>query len=166
MVDLGAADPGALNTAQGGWTLDPIDGTKGFLRGEQYCVSLALIREGRVERGFLGCPNLSPTMLGDPIKHGSGFGSRYWAADGRSHMVFETNKTLVEYELRHEHLLPNHAARLAESVETSHTRKDIAAEIMKLAGPVGEPVLMDSQCKYALLARGDADVYLRLPSKR
>src|SRR5437868_404236 len=24
------------------WTLDPIDGTKGFLRGEQYAVSLAL----------------------------------------------------------------------------------------------------------------------------
>ena len=30
------------------WTLDPIDGTKGFLRGEQYAVALALVVEGRV----------------------------------------------------------------------------------------------------------------------
>src|SRR5205823_1491033 len=30
------------------WTLDPIDGTKGFLRGEQYAIALALIVEGQV----------------------------------------------------------------------------------------------------------------------
>src|SRR5207248_7614380 len=40
------------------WTLDPIDGTKGFLRGEQYAVALALIVEGEVVLGVLGCPNL------------------------------------------------------------------------------------------------------------
>ena len=28
------------------WTLDPIDGTKGFLRGEQYAVALALVVAG------------------------------------------------------------------------------------------------------------------------
>src|SRR5580704_18618348 len=41
------------------WTLDPIDGTKGFLRQEQYAVSLALLIEGRIELALLGCPNLS-----------------------------------------------------------------------------------------------------------
>lgn len=40
------------------WTLDPIDGTKGFLRGEQYAVCLALIVDSRVELGVMGCPNL------------------------------------------------------------------------------------------------------------
>ncbi len=40
------------------WTLDPIDGTKGFLRGEQYAVSLALIVDGQIEVSVLGCPNL------------------------------------------------------------------------------------------------------------
>lgn len=30
------------------WTLDPIDGTKGYLRGDQYAVCLALIEEGDV----------------------------------------------------------------------------------------------------------------------
>ena len=40
------------------WTLDPIDGTKGFLRGEQYAIALGLIEHGEVILGVLGCPNL------------------------------------------------------------------------------------------------------------
>ena len=40
------------------WTLDPIDGTKGFLRGDQYAIALALIIEGAVTVAVLGCPNL------------------------------------------------------------------------------------------------------------
>ena len=47
----------------GMWTLDPIDGTKGFLRGEQYAVCLALIIDARVELGVIGCPNL-PLEIG------------------------------------------------------------------------------------------------------
>jgi 3'(2'), 5'-bisphosphate nucleotidase len=40
------------------WTLDPIDGTKGFLRGDQYAIALALIENGMVKLGILACPNL------------------------------------------------------------------------------------------------------------
>ncbi|KAL7472807.1 hypothetical protein ACHAXS_013205 [Conticribra weissflogii] len=44
------------------WALDPIDGTKGFLRGRlsggQYCVALALIEDGVPIVSVLGCPNL------------------------------------------------------------------------------------------------------------
>jgi 3'-phosphoadenosine 5'-phosphosulfate (PAPS) 3'-phosphatase len=47
------------------WCLDPIDGTKGFLRGRtaggQYCVALALIENGIPVLGILGCPNM-PTV--------------------------------------------------------------------------------------------------------
>ncbi len=39
------------------WTLDPIDGTKGFLRKEQYAVALALIVDGRVTVAALACPD-------------------------------------------------------------------------------------------------------------
>jgi 3'(2'), 5'-bisphosphate nucleotidase len=42
----------------GFWTLDPIDGTKGFRRGEQYAVCLALIENSIVKLGVIGCPNL------------------------------------------------------------------------------------------------------------
>lgn len=44
------------------WTLDPIDGTKGFLRGDQYAVCLALIDNGQVQVGVLGCPNLPRSL--------------------------------------------------------------------------------------------------------
>lgn len=42
----------------GFWCLDPIDGTKGFLRGEQYAVCLALVVDAQVQVGIMGCPNL------------------------------------------------------------------------------------------------------------
>jgi len=41
------------------WTIDPVDGTKGFLRNDQYAISLSLIIEGEVVVGALCCPNLS-----------------------------------------------------------------------------------------------------------
>ncbi|XP_077243318.1 inositol monophosphatase family protein [Tasmannia lanceolata] len=40
------------------WVLDPIDGTKGFLKdGPLYVVGLALIVEGEMALGVMGCPN-------------------------------------------------------------------------------------------------------------
>lgn len=39
------------------WVLDPVDGTLGFVRGDQYAIALALIEEGEVVIGVLGCPN-------------------------------------------------------------------------------------------------------------
>lgn len=39
------------------WVLDPVDGTLGFVRGDQYAVALALIEDGQVTLGVLGCPN-------------------------------------------------------------------------------------------------------------
>lgn len=58
-VDLetifGWIDRGTGNVGPRYWTLDPIDGTKGFLRSQQYAVALALVNEGSLEWGFLGC---------------------------------------------------------------------------------------------------------------
>jgi 3'(2'), 5'-bisphosphate nucleotidase len=49
-------------SSQGGskgrfWVLDPVDGTLGFVRGDQYAIALALIEDGEVVLGVLGCPN-------------------------------------------------------------------------------------------------------------
>ena len=166
MVDLGAADPAALRSPTGGWTLDPVDGTKGFLRGEQYCVSLAMIRGGQVMHGLLGCPHLAHAPL-DQTTADSPRGCLFIASLGQGPMMrLLGDETHASGPIARHDLGPTEAAQLSESVETSHTRQDVAARIMQLAGPVGPPVQMDSQCKYALLARADADVYLRLPSKR
>lgn len=57
---LQAIDKGnAEETANGKcWALDPIDGTKGFLRKGQYAVCLALLQDGKPVLGVMGCPNL------------------------------------------------------------------------------------------------------------
>ena len=50
------------------WCLDPIDGTKGFLRGRveggQYCIALALLQDGVPVVSILGCPN-QPVISND-----------------------------------------------------------------------------------------------------
>ena len=58
------------------WALDPIDGTKGFLRQGQYACCLGLIEDGQVVLGAMGCPNLPVDFAGkgegekgeDPVK--------------------------------------------------------------------------------------------------
>ncbi|KAL8197743.1 hypothetical protein R6Q57_024277 [Mikania cordata] len=41
------------------WVLDPIDGTRGFVKGGKalYVVGLALVVEGQIVLGVMGCPN-------------------------------------------------------------------------------------------------------------
>lgn len=63
----------------GMWTIDPIDGTKGFLRGEQYAVCLSLIVDAQVKVGVIGCPNLPI----DPENPDSGRGCIFVAVKGQ-----------------------------------------------------------------------------------
>jgi 3'(2'), 5'-bisphosphate nucleotidase len=167
-IDAGAAEP-ASGPDDGFWTLDPIDGTKGFLRGGQYCVSLAYIRAGIVELGVLGCPNLGPDGAPETVSRN---GTLYSAIRGDGAMMqWASGEMIVETNIEREDVDEADPARLAESVETAHTRQDLSGQIMRLAGggSAGTPkpsYHVDSQAKYALVARGDADVYLRLPSKK
>jgi hypothetical protein len=41
------------------WILDPVDGTKGFMRGQHFCVALALVDRGKPRLSTMGCPNLN-----------------------------------------------------------------------------------------------------------
>jgi Inositol monophosphatase family len=68
------------------WTLDPIDGTKGFLRQEQYAVSLALLVEGRIEVALLGCPNLPADGNSSPLSHSDGRGQGEGSAGSSGHI--------------------------------------------------------------------------------
>jgi 3'(2'), 5'-bisphosphate nucleotidase len=53
--------------------------------------------------------------------------------------------------------------RYAESVEAAHSDQSEAARISAALGITSEPVRLDSQAKYAVVARGDASIYLRIP---
>ncbi|KAJ2778097.1 3'(2'),5'-bisphosphate nucleotidase [Coemansia interrupta] len=140
------------------WTLDPIDGTKGFLRGEQYAVCLALIVDGQVRLGVLGCPNLEQKQ-GSESK-----GVLMVAVDGQGAFQRALDGG-AETPIRASSVSDTTQAAFCESVESGHTSHGDSERISALLGITKAPVRMDSQCKYAAVARGNADVYLRLPTR-
>jgi 3'(2'), 5'-bisphosphate nucleotidase len=137
------------------WTLDPIDGTKGFLRGEQYAIALALIERGDVILGVLGCPNLwNPD---------GSTGAVFAATDGVSQVWYGSEPSPMPVLVAAPTRLAE--ARFCESVESGHSNQDQSAQIAARLGITAEPYRIDSQCKYAAVARGDASIYLRLPTR-
>ena len=54
----------------------------------------------------------------------------------------------------------------SESVEAAHSNHSASAQIVTALGIQNPPFRIDSQCKYALVARGQADAYLRLPTRK
>lgn len=56
-------------------------------------------------------------------------------------------------------------ASFCESVEAAHSSHDDSAQIASLLGMTKPSLRMDSQCKYCSVSRGDADIYLRLPTR-
>jgi 3'(2'), 5'-bisphosphate nucleotidase len=142
------------------WTLDPIDGTKGFLRRGQYAVSLALIVDGRIEIGVLGCPNLPASNLdGAPV------GTIFYAVRGQGTFVQLLDVDAPPQPVRVTKTTNPALARFCESVESGHSAHSESAEVAKRLGLTADPIRMDSQAKYATVARGAADAYLRLPTK-
>ena len=153
-IDLGGADASGDRY----WTLDPIDGTKGFLRGEQYAVALGLIEDGEVVLGVLGCPNL-------PM--GSGTGALFAAAKGQGASVLPLEGSGLDgTAIRVADVASTAEARFCESVESGHSNQSESARIAELLGITQEPYRIDSQCKYAAVARGDASIYLRMPTRK
>ncbi len=138
------------------WTLDPIDGTKGFLRGQQYAVALALIENGEVVLGVLGCPNLE---MGDEK------GCLLFAAKGQGAFQAPMSDLSQTQKVATDSISDPAQAVFCESVESGHTAHGRSARIVELLGSTAEPFRMDSQCKYAAVSRGQASIYLRLPTR-
>ncbi|KAI8889037.1 3',5'-bisphosphate nucleotidase [Backusella circina FSU 941] len=143
------------------WALDPIDGTKGFLRGGQYAVCLALIVDGIVQVGVVGCPNL-------PIDHKQPEGEKgslFIAVRGQG--AFQRPfSSATETPIHFADISSTEESTFCESVEAGHSSHGDAFEIAKELGITRESVRMDSQAKYCSIARGDADIYLRLPTSK
>jgi HAL2 family 3'(2'),5'-bisphosphate nucleotidase len=157
-IDLGGVDPD--DSTERYWTLDPIDGTKGFLRGEQYAIALGLIEHGRVVLGVLGCPNL-PGPNGEAgclltAVRGQGAEIRALGASGRD----------GARAIRVSDIKSTSEARFCESVESAHSDQGQSAQIAAALGITEEPVRVDSQAKYAIVAQGQAQIYLRLPTSK
>jgi len=154
LIDLGGAEPDGTF-----WTLDPIDGTKGFLRGEQFAVALALVREGQVRLGILGCPNLPADCPAGAC------GTLFWAIQGQgSWKDFGSDGGASYAPIRTSGKTDPRQMKFVESYESSHSDKDTQLEISRRLQISSPPEQMDSQVKYGIVAAGIADIYLRIPN--
>jgi 3'(2'), 5'-bisphosphate nucleotidase len=163
LAAIDACDHDARSEAY--WTLDPVDGTKGFLRGQQYAIALARIERGHVVLAVMGCPNLSADQsrnVDDPDPRGTIYAA---ARDGGAWELPADKPAVEPTRVRIAERQPGKPVRVCESVEASHSNQSESQRIVEALGERAEIIRLDSQCKYAVVARGQADVYLRVPTK-
>ncbi|KXH44986.1 3',5'-bisphosphate nucleotidase [Colletotrichum simmondsii] len=171
IIDQGNSKGGAAGRI---WAIDPIDGTKGFLRGGQYAVCLALMVDGDVKVGVLGCPNLpvddkAPLAadIGSNANDDTGYGVIFSAVlgQGATSRPLRTGAIASGSPISMKPVTDLSAATFCESVEAGHSAHDDQAQIAAKLGITKPSVRMDSQSKYGSIARGAGDIYLRLPVK-
>ncbi|KAM2004964.1 hypothetical protein ACFX15_000201 [Malus domestica] len=134
-IDNGKSEGGSSGQH---WVLDPIDGTKGFVRGDQYAIALGLLDEGKVVLGVLAF----------------GTGTYMQPLDGSYPIKVHVSATENPEE-----------ASFFESFEAAHSLHDLSSSIAQKLGVKASPVRIDSQAKYGALSRGDGAIYLRFPHK-
>ena len=149
LIDLGNGEVGERF-----WTLDPIDGTKEFPCGGPYSIALALIVDGEVKLGVLGCPNL-PQKWDDPQAQQ---GCLFVAERGKGTWLL----SLEGKCLKRIHVSQTERRFVDASASTYH---DINAhrEIAQQVGLITPPIEMYGQAKYGVLAQGEASAYIYLP---
>ena len=140
------------------WTVDPIDGTKGFLRGDQYAVAIALVIDGEPVVGALACPAL---------QLGGREGVVLVAVRGRGAYVLPVagnhGESPEEARISVRGTSSPERAVFSESLESGHSAHGVSARAASILGIKSEPLRLDSQAKYGIVAAGEADVYMRIP---
>jgi 3'(2'), 5'-bisphosphate nucleotidase len=129
------------------WLVDPLDGTKEFVkRNGEFTVNIALIENGVAVLGVVHVPVTGVTYLG---KAGCGA----WKLEGSG-----------EPSGIHCSAAPGHNTRLRVVASRSHRDQRLDAMLELLAAEFGETTLvsMGSSLKICLLAEGAADIYPRL----
>jgi 3'(2'), 5'-bisphosphate nucleotidase len=168
-IDAGNSSGGSKGRI---WALDPIDGTKGFLRGGQYAVCLALMVDGDVKVGVLGCPNLpvddsaplsSDSGVDQTDSEGKGVLFAAVAGQGATSRALGTGGLEKSKPIHMKPVKDISQATFCESVEAGHSSHGDQFAIATKLGVTKQSVRMDSQAKYGSIARGAGDIYLRLP---
>ncbi|CAL5868311.1 uncharacterized protein PFLUO_LOCUS2535 [Penicillium psychrofluorescens] len=172
IIDEGNSAGGATGRI---WALDPIDGTKGFLRGGQYAVCLGLIVDGDVKVGAIGTPNL-PVDDSATIDASTGAQQTGSAVNGVLFSAVQgqgsTSRPLANGALAPSKAISMRAvpdiakAVFCEGVEAGHSAQGDNAAVAERLGITAPSVRLDSQAKYCSIARGAGDIYLRLPVKK
>jgi 3'(2'), 5'-bisphosphate nucleotidase len=146
-------DHGQGRQAERTWVIDPIDGTKGFLALRNYVVAVGLLQNGQPAGGVIGAPAYpSPDRQGLLFYAHSGVAYCQPLAGGAARRIRVSDRA------------DSADVRVVESVDKSHASQELMARARERAGLGGAALeRLDSMEKYARIAAGDAELYLRLP---
>ena len=133
------------------WVIDPIDGTRGFIARRHYAIACGLLMDGTVAEGIVAAPGYDEQ------------GALFYTRDGaawRTSLVGGLGEKVTVSQRRGAHELV-----AAQSFEKHHASKSRMRRARELAGLGSARIReLDSMEKYALVACGDADLYMRLPA--
>ncbi|KAL2932127.1 PAP-specific phosphatase HAL2-like [Bienertia sinuspersici] len=165
------------------WVLDPVDGTLGFVRGDQYAVALALVEDGEVVLGVLGCPNyplrkewlsyhqryyriISKLTPPNSESWDKGFVLCAKKGSGKAWMepLLPQSKLVCLKSPRPiyvSHIEDPAMATFCEPVERANSSHSFTAGLAHSVGVRKEPLRVYSMVKYAAVARGDAEIFMK-----
>ncbi|MCU0496644.1 MAG: inositol monophosphatase family protein [Anaerolineae bacterium] len=144
------------HTAPRTWVIDPVDGTKGFLALRHYVIAIAVLEGGVPIAGVMGAPAYP----------GYSQGALFWALNGELYIEGLNGSEASRRVHASTHSDPQWI-RVLESVEKGHASHERMALVRRFAGLADAPLeRVDSQEKYARIAAGDGELYLRLPRQK
>lgn len=122
------------------WLVDPLDGTKEFLKGKpEFTVNIALMRERHPVLGVVHAPALGLTYLAE-------IGKGAWRQEGQGARVQIQTK-------------PADLTQLTVVASKDHSGPSVKKMVSKLASPALTSI--GSSLKFCLVAEGRADLYFR-----
>lgn len=172
-IDLGGKGQGGGKGRV--WMLDPIDGTATFLKGQQYCVALALVVDGEEQVGVLGCPNLdlSKGYIHEDIVDKTGHGIMLSAVKGQGAWqrpigagseILEATKIVKRTEVPQDQ---GHTLQFTDTTLGTSMRYFLHKQIAESLGTTWPGTeIWCSQMRWVALAVGGCDVMLRVPSTK
>ncbi|TKW42140.1 hypothetical protein SEVIR_1G364100v4 [Setaria viridis] len=165
------------------WVLDPVDGTLGFVRGDQYAIALALIEDGEVILGVLGCPNypmkkewlnyhqkyyrliskVAPPPLGSWHKGCVMYAQKGCGQAWMQPLVHDFGKLDWRHprEIQVSSISDPVSATFCEPVEKANSSHSFTAGLAQSVGLRNQPLRVYSMVKYAAIARGDAEIFMK-----
>lgn len=173
LIDLGAISDGAGKNGRL-WIMDPVDGTKTFMSGNQYAVCLCLVHDGQQMVAVLGAPNMlvEDGRVGEDLVDKAGKGIIVGAVAEHGAFRVPTDKFLDESARSKLQLPPVNRSkselRFTDSAASSHVSLDHHLEVYEDFEQHGLPKrdIWAMQVKYIALALGAADASFRIPKQR
>jgi 3'(2'), 5'-bisphosphate nucleotidase len=162
------------------WAVDPLDGTKEFLkRNGEFTVNIALVVEGVTRMGVICAPALKTLWVG-VVQGASAVGHTHWAARAQLATLDPQSVAACTWEqisvsrsavqLADERSIAHSSASTVPAmsapplrmvVSRSHGSNDYPAWVAPLV-TVATMIERGSSLKFCLIAQGDADMYVRM----